>query len=134
MFDKLQVKFYRWLVRHTPGLSAYLSDDAKRCWFAAGIAYATHKPVEATWEQYPRMLFQALQAFDAFERAGQERAIDLADEPHFKSAIYEQERSTGPSHPVNPEQLKRLIGTTTLPTVTGEMRRKYLEQQRKAGQ
>lgn len=51
------------------------------------------------------------------------------------SAVYEPpEKQTGPTRPVNPEQLKRLIGTQTLPIVPGEMARKWREQRDKAGE
>lgn len=67
--------------------------------------------------------------------------IPLAHEANVRilsmppSAVYEPpDKQTGPTRPVNPEQLRRLIGTQTLPAVPGEMARKWRQQRDKAGE
>ena len=60
-------------------------------------------------------------------------SVRFLDKPPTLASYEPPHKETGPTRPVNPDALKRLIGTTTLPAIPGEMVRKYKEQQRRAG-
>ncbi len=97
--------------------------ETKMAWFRMGLARATGKPVHLAWQEYPFYL----------DRQEGVAIAQVLDKPPTVASYEPPDKQTGPTRPVNPEQLRKLIGTTTLPAIPGELVRKFREQQRKTG-
>lgn len=116
---------WQWLADKA-GVQARLTRDEWLSAFRLGAATIIAKPGYMSTGEYRDMLNE--QASAVYARLLGPRPTELVQPPSAAHAPLE--RQTGPTRPVNPEQLQKLIGTQTLPAIPGELARKYRHYQR----